>query len=82
MTLSAARWLSLVFMFASQSRKRQRLEQGVVFIDDDDDEPELENEPSGFQSWTAEPPTPSAAQSSSCCVSTAVLNVISDRLVC
>lgn len=38
-------------MFASQSRKRQRLEKGVVFTDD---EPELENQPAGPQSWNAE----------------------------
>lgn len=45
-----------------KSRKRQRLEQGVIFIDDD---PELENEPSGYQSWTTE--TNSQAAGSSCC---------------
>lgn len=33
------------------SRKRQRLEKGVVFTDD---EPELENEPAGSQSWNAQ----------------------------
>ncbi|XP_038549559.1 Fanconi anemia group J protein [Micropterus salmoides] len=47
-----------------KSRKRQRLEQGVVFIDD---EPELENEPSGPQSWTTEPNSQAAGLSSACC---------------
>ncbi|XP_074536130.1 Fanconi anemia group J protein [Halichoeres trimaculatus] len=50
-----------------KSRKRQRLEKGVVFIDDDEDVPELEYEPLGFQSWTTEAPTPAAPVSSSCC---------------
>ncbi|XP_054456847.1 Fanconi anemia group J protein [Anoplopoma fimbria] len=45
-----------------KQRKRQRLEQGVVFIDD-----ELDNEPSGPQGWTMEPNTQAAGQSSSCC---------------
>lgn len=57
-------------MFVPQSRKKQRLEQGVIFIDDDDDEPELENEESGPQSWTTEPNIQSAELPSSCCVST------------
>ncbi|KAK5869061.1 hypothetical protein PBY51_010022 [Eleginops maclovinus] len=48
-----------------KSRKRQRLEQGVVFIDDD--EPEHEFQSSGPPSWTMEPKSQSAAQSSSCC---------------
>ncbi|XP_041651753.1 Fanconi anemia group J protein isoform X2 [Cheilinus undulatus] len=48
-----------------KSRKRQRLEQGVVFIDDD--ELELENEPPGPHSWTAEPHSPALGLSSSCC---------------
>ncbi|KAM7413743.1 hypothetical protein PAMA_020899 [Pampus argenteus] len=47
-----------------KSRKRQRLEQGVVFIDD---EPEQENHPSGPQPWTAEPNSQTAGLSSSCC---------------
>ncbi|XP_070762033.1 Fanconi anemia group J protein [Enoplosus armatus] len=47
-----------------KSRKRQRLEQGVIFIDD---EPEKENEPSGSQSWTTEPNSPAAGWSPSCC---------------
>ncbi|XP_034556652.1 Fanconi anemia group J protein isoform X2 [Notolabrus celidotus] len=49
-----------------KSRKRQRLEQGVVFLGDDD-EPEPEDGPSGFQSWATEPRSPAAALSSSCC---------------
>ncbi|XP_044057768.1 Fanconi anemia group J protein isoform X2 [Siniperca chuatsi] len=47
-----------------KSRKRQRLEQGVIFIDD---EPELENEPSGPQSLTTEPNSQAAVMSSSSC---------------
>ncbi|XP_042270894.1 Fanconi anemia group J protein isoform X2 [Thunnus maccoyii] len=47
-----------------KSRKRQRLEQGVIFIDD---EPEEENHPSGPASWTAEPNSQAAGLSSSCC---------------
>ncbi|XP_028276270.1 Fanconi anemia group J protein [Parambassis ranga] len=48
----------------NKSRKRQRLEKGVIFIDD---EPELENESSGAQSWTAETNSQAANLSSSCC---------------
>ncbi|KAI4815479.1 hypothetical protein KUCAC02_005623 [Chaenocephalus aceratus] len=47
------------------SRKKQRLEQGVVFIDDD--EPEHGDEHSGPPSWTVKPSSQSAALSSSCC---------------
>ncbi|XP_034385023.1 Fanconi anemia group J protein isoform X2 [Cyclopterus lumpus] len=47
---------------AEHKRKRQRLEQGVIFIDD-----ELENEPSGAQSWSTEPNAQAAGPSSSCC---------------
>ncbi|KAM7399849.1 hypothetical protein PAMP_019090 [Pampus punctatissimus] len=47
-----------------KSRKRQRLEQGVIFIDD---EPEQDNHPSGPQTWTAEPNSQTAGLSSSCC---------------
>ncbi|KAG8002296.1 Fanconi anemia group J protein-like protein [Nibea albiflora] len=47
------------------SRKRQRLDKGVIFIDD---EPEQENEPSGVRSWTAEPNSQAAGFPSSCCV--------------
>ncbi|XP_031728340.1 Fanconi anemia group J protein [Anarrhichthys ocellatus] len=47
---------------AEHKRKRQRLEQGVVFIDD-----EPENEPSGAQTWTTEPNAQAAGLSSSCC---------------
>ncbi|XP_068568453.1 Fanconi anemia group J protein isoform X2 [Cebidichthys violaceus] len=47
---------------AEHKRKRKRLEQGVVFIDD-----ELENEPSGAQTWTTEPNPQAAGLSSSCC---------------
>ncbi|XP_041796744.1 Fanconi anemia group J protein isoform X2 [Chelmon rostratus] len=47
-----------------KSRKRQRLEKGVIFIDD---EPELENEPSLPQSWMREPNSQAAGLSSSCC---------------
>ncbi|KAI3354667.1 hypothetical protein L3Q82_019165, partial [Scortum barcoo] len=47
-----------------KSCKRQRLEKGVIFIDD---EPELENEPSGTPSWTNEPNSQAAGSSSSCC---------------
>uniref|UniRef100_A0A3B4ZN16 DNA 5'-3' helicase n=1 Tax=Stegastes partitus TaxID=144197 RepID=A0A3B4ZN16_9TELE len=49
------------------SRKKQRLEPGVIFIDD---EPEQENEPRGPQNWTAESNGQAAGSSSSCCVST------------
>ncbi|XP_070826529.1 Fanconi anemia group J protein [Chaetodon trifascialis] len=45
------------------SRKRQRLELGVVFIDD---EPELQNEPSVPQSWMREPDSQAAGMSSCC----------------
>ncbi|XP_047450348.1 Fanconi anemia group J protein [Mugil cephalus] len=48
----------------NKSRKRQRLEQGVVFIDD---EPELEIEPTAGQSCTAETKSEAAGSSSSCC---------------
>uniref|UniRef100_UPI0037E8D14F Fanconi anemia group J protein n=1 Tax=Semicossyphus pulcher TaxID=241346 RepID=UPI0037E8D14F len=48
-----------------KSRKRQRLEKGVIFIDDD--ELELESEPSGYQSWITEPNSQAAGLSSSCC---------------
>ncbi|CAJ1065954.1 Fanconi anemia group J protein isoform X2 [Xyrichtys novacula] len=47
-----------------KSRKRQRLERGVIFIDDDD-EPEVENETSGFCSETTERPSSAPAPSSS-----------------
>ncbi|XP_070685220.1 Fanconi anemia group J protein [Pempheris klunzingeri] len=40
--------------------KRQRLERGVIFIDD---EPELEDEPLGTQSWTTEPDSQAAGSS-------------------
>uniref|UniRef100_A0A3Q3L5G2 DNA 5'-3' helicase n=1 Tax=Mastacembelus armatus TaxID=205130 RepID=A0A3Q3L5G2_9TELE len=46
----------------TKSRKRQRLELGVVFIDDDS---KPENKPSGSQSWTTEPNDPAASMSSS-----------------
>ncbi|GLD52973.1 Fanconi anemia group J protein isoform X1, partial [Lates japonicus] len=46
------------------SRKRQRLEQGVIFIDE---EPELANETSG-QSWATEPNSLAAGFSSACSV--------------
>ncbi|XP_027136219.1 Fanconi anemia group J protein isoform X3 [Larimichthys crocea] len=46
------------------SRKRQRLEQGVIFIDD---EPEQENEPSGVRNWTTGPNSQAAGVPSSCC---------------
>uniref|UniRef100_A0A8C4EEF3 DNA 5'-3' helicase n=1 Tax=Dicentrarchus labrax TaxID=13489 RepID=A0A8C4EEF3_DICLA len=49
------------------SRKRQRLEQGVIFIDD---EPELENEAPGLQSWTMEANGQAAAGLFSSCCST------------
>ncbi|KAM8904944.1 Fanconi anemia group J protein isoform 3-T3 [Spinachia spinachia] len=45
-----------------QQRKRQRVKQGVVFIDDDE-----ENEPSCAQSWSTEPNAAAAGLSSSCC---------------
>ncbi|XP_018556622.1 Fanconi anemia group J protein [Lates calcarifer] len=45
-----------------KSRKKQRLEQGVVFIDD---EPELANETSS-QSWATEPNSLAAGFSSAC----------------
>ncbi|KAF0030339.1 hypothetical protein F2P81_017070 [Scophthalmus maximus] len=45
-----------------KSRKRKRLEQGVIFIDD---EPEQENKPS-CQSWATELNSPVASLSSSC----------------
>ncbi|XP_069578846.1 Fanconi anemia group J protein isoform X1 [Brachyistius frenatus] len=48
----------------SQSRKKQRLERGVIFIDD---EPQLEQQPSGPWSWRAESSSPAAGRSSSCC---------------
>lgn len=54
-------------MFVPQSRKRQRLEKGVIFIDD---ELEQENEPPGPPSWTTQPNSQAAGLSSSCCVST------------
>uniref|UniRef100_A0A3B4HCA1 DNA 5'-3' helicase n=1 Tax=Pundamilia nyererei TaxID=303518 RepID=A0A3B4HCA1_9CICH len=54
-------------VFASQSRKRQRLEKGVVFTDD---EPELENQPAGPQSWNAETKHQAPGCSSTSCVST------------
>ncbi|XP_008274661.1 Fanconi anemia group J protein [Stegastes partitus] len=47
-----------------KSRKKQRLEPGVIFIDD---EPEQENEPRGPQNWTAESNGQAAGSSSSCC---------------
>ncbi|XP_051254031.1 Fanconi anemia group J protein [Dicentrarchus labrax] len=50
-----------------KSRKRQRLEQGVIFIDD---EPELENEAPGLQSWTMEANGQAAAGLFSSCCST------------
>ncbi|XP_053176881.1 Fanconi anemia group J protein [Scomber japonicus] len=46
------------------SRKRQRLERGVIFIDD---EPEQENHPPAPPSWTVEPNSHAAGLSSSCC---------------
>uniref|UniRef100_A0A7N6BZX1 DNA 5'-3' helicase n=1 Tax=Anabas testudineus TaxID=64144 RepID=A0A7N6BZX1_ANATE len=46
-----------------KSRKKQRLERGVVFIDD---EQELDNKPSGSQTWTTEPTSPAAILSPSC----------------
>lgn len=54
-------------MFVPQSRKRPRLEQGVIFLDD---EPELENNPSGSRSLMADTNSQAAGLSSSCCVST------------
>ncbi|XP_069390680.1 Fanconi anemia group J protein isoform X2 [Paralichthys olivaceus] len=45
-----------------QSRKRKRLEQGVIFIDD---EPEQENQPPG-PSWATEPSSPLTGLPSSC----------------
>lgn len=58
---------SKVSVFVPQSRKRQRLEQGVIFIDDN---PEPENDSSGPQSWKTESNSQAAGMSSSCCVST------------
>ncbi|KAM4742834.1 Fanconi anemia group J protein [Anableps anableps] len=46
-----------------KSNKRQRTQQGVIFIDD---EPELENEPSGPQSWKTASNNQAAGLSSSC----------------
>ncbi|XP_030257122.1 Fanconi anemia group J protein isoform X7 [Sparus aurata] len=47
-----------------KSRKRPRLEQGVIFLDD---EPELENNPSGSRSLMADTNSQAAGLSSSCC---------------
>ncbi|XP_036930159.1 Fanconi anemia group J protein isoform X7 [Acanthopagrus latus] len=47
-----------------ESRKRPRLEQGVIFLDD---EPELENKPSGSRSLMADTNSQAAGLSSSCC---------------
>ncbi|XP_035767254.1 Fanconi anemia group J protein homolog [Neolamprologus brichardi] len=47
------------------SRKRQRLEKGVVFTDD---EPELENQPAGAQSWNAETKHQAPGCSSTSCM--------------
>ncbi|XP_059187977.1 Fanconi anemia group J protein [Centropristis striata] len=47
-----------------KSRKRQRLDKGVIFIDDELDP---ENEPSGPKSWTTEPNSQAAGLSSSFC---------------
>lgn len=52
-------------LFVPQQRKRQRVEQGVVFIDD-----EQENDPTGGPSGTTEPNTAADGLPSSCCVST------------
>uniref|UniRef100_A0A3P8S870 DNA 5'-3' helicase n=1 Tax=Amphiprion percula TaxID=161767 RepID=A0A3P8S870_AMPPE len=46
-----------------KSRKKQRLEQGVVFIDD---EPKQENEPAGLQDWSTETNSQAPGLSSSC----------------
>uniref|UniRef100_A0A3Q1G5Q8 DNA 5'-3' helicase n=1 Tax=Acanthochromis polyacanthus TaxID=80966 RepID=A0A3Q1G5Q8_9TELE len=46
-----------------KSRKKQRLEQGVVFIDD---EPEQENEPAGPQDWSTETNSQAPCLPSSC----------------
>ncbi|KAK2847523.1 hypothetical protein Q5P01_010522 [Channa striata] len=46
-----------------KGRKRPRLEKGVIFIDD---EPELENELTGCQSWNAEPNNSAAVSSPPC----------------
>ncbi|KAI9540900.1 hypothetical protein NQZ68_036236, partial [Dissostichus eleginoides] len=62
---TAEHTLNGVSVFDRQSRKRQRLEQGVVFIDDD--EPEHGDEHSGPPSWTVKQSSQSAALSSSCC---------------
>ncbi|XP_037329389.2 Fanconi anemia group J protein isoform X2 [Pungitius pungitius] len=50
------------FRTAEHQRKRQHVEQGVVFIDD-----EQENEPSCAQSWTTVPTTAASGLSSSSC---------------
>lgn len=54
-------------MFVPQSRKRPRLERGVIFIDDD---PEPQNDSMDSQSWKTESDSQAAGMSSSCCVST------------
>ncbi|XP_030008744.1 Fanconi anemia group J protein [Sphaeramia orbicularis] len=49
-----------------KGHKRQHLEKGVIFIDD---EPECENQPSANQSWITQPNSPAASLPSSCCFS-------------
>lgn len=61
--------------FVFQSSKRQRLEKGVVFIDDDS---ELENVTPGPLSWKTESDNQKAGMASPCCVSNVTVHQHAD----